>query len=334
VLGESFAHSALPLQQQVDQVQLNGLIAPANAHRAQTDLQYVFVNGRVIRDRVVQHALRAGYADLIPDGRAPAYVVFITMPASDVDVNVHPTKHEVRFRHARWMHDLLTASVAQIVAQVPVQTATIAAQIPDNRSPSLSSSYRPSSPTITQYPAATVIAEQRAFYETLSQPIAPTAIPRDAIANTTVSTQFVRLSPSFVLLHDDTQWLLCDWLALLTQWLHQAIAIAVLRPLLMPIALPDANTLSDVQHALRLQLKTDSTLLLAAPHCLVDCDWSVLITEWQATQPVDAQVAAHLLTRVNAHSKTVALVRTWLKQHDRASLPVRMVDDTLLRAHW
>ncbi len=330
VLGDSFAHHALPFQQQVDQVQLSGLIAPVSAHRAQTDLQYVFVNGRVIRDRVVQHALRAGFADLIPEGRAPAYVVFIAMPATDVDVNVHPTKHEVRFRHARWMHDLLTSTVAQTLAQTPAQTATISVPPAQSHSPVLSL-YRPASPVVTPYPAAAAIAEQQAFYTALSQPLAPRM---DTNISVSVSTSFVRLSASFVLLHDDREWLLCDWPVLLTQWLQHSLSNAVLRPLLMPVVLPVTDALNDAQQALRLQLKSGTTVLLAAPNCLVDCEWPALLSEWQGMQTAETQVAAHLQMRVHAHSKTVALVRAWLKQQALSSLPVRKIDDAFLRAQW
>ena len=121
VLGRSFLVTAQPLDLSLDQVHLHGYVGHPDQHRAQADGQFVFVNGRAIRDRVVSHAIRAGFADRIPPGRSPCYALFLDLPATDVDVNVHPTKHEVRFRNARWLHDWLTRSVADAVARTQEQ---------------------------------------------------------------------------------------------------------------------------------------------------------------------------------------------------------------------
>lgn len=109
IMGQRFGALARPVDVRIDAIRLHGLVAPASEHKAQSDAQFVYVNGRGIRDRVVMHAIRSAYDDSIPAGRSPAYCLFVELPAAEVDVNVHPTKHEVRFRNARWMHDWLAA---------------------------------------------------------------------------------------------------------------------------------------------------------------------------------------------------------------------------------
>lgn len=113
LFGRSAWLGAQAVETCVDGVRVYGWVAdPAHA-RLQADTQFVFVNGRAVRDRVLAHALREGYADALQTGQAPVYAIFIELAPELVDVNVHPTKHEVRFRHARWMHDLLTGAVRE-----------------------------------------------------------------------------------------------------------------------------------------------------------------------------------------------------------------------------
>ncbi len=95
-------------------LQLSGWVLPPEAARSQADLQFFFVNGRIIRDRLVNHALRQAYEDRIYPGRHAGWVLYLQLDPHQVDVNVHPTKHEVRFREARQVHDFLSHSLAKI----------------------------------------------------------------------------------------------------------------------------------------------------------------------------------------------------------------------------
>lgn len=107
LLDENFVLSALPVEHAAAGLRLSGLLGAPTAARGQADLQYFFVNGRPVRDRVVSHAVRQAYADVLHHGRHPAYVLFLEIDPAGVDVNVHPAKLEVRFRDSRLVHDFL-----------------------------------------------------------------------------------------------------------------------------------------------------------------------------------------------------------------------------------
>ncbi|HRP87074.1 MAG TPA: DNA mismatch repair endonuclease MutL [Gammaproteobacteria bacterium] len=131
VCGEAFAAHAMEIDQATAGLRLSGWLGLPTFSRAQPDLQYFFVNGRMIRDRLVTHALRQAYADVLFHGRHPAYVLYLEMDPALVDVNAHPTKHEVRFRDARSMHGFLYKAVERALAQTrPAPGAAAAAPPP------------------------------------------------------------------------------------------------------------------------------------------------------------------------------------------------------------
>jgi len=107
VLGPAFLEQAIYLEQAHAGLQLTGWVAHPTFSRSQGDMQYFYVNGRMIRDKLVTHAVRQAYRDVLYHGRHPAYVLYLSIDPVMVDVNVHPTKHEVRFRDGRTVHDFL-----------------------------------------------------------------------------------------------------------------------------------------------------------------------------------------------------------------------------------
>ena len=115
--GRSFIQHAVAVEFQHGEMRLEGWLGLPTAARPQADLQYFFVNGRMIRDRVINHALRQAFADRLYPGRYPAYVLNLTLDPAEVDVNVHPTKHEVRFHQGRLVHDFLVHCVEDALGQ-------------------------------------------------------------------------------------------------------------------------------------------------------------------------------------------------------------------------
>ena len=111
ILGRSLEAAARGIEYAASGMRLTGWICAPEFHRSQSDLQFLFLNGRVVRDRQLSHAVRAAYADRIPPGRYPACVLHLELDPAAADVNVHPTKHEVRFRHARDVHDFVQSSL-------------------------------------------------------------------------------------------------------------------------------------------------------------------------------------------------------------------------------
>ncbi len=107
LLGRGFVSQALLLEAEAGDLRLCGWLGLPTAARTQADLQYFYLNGRMIRDRLVAHAVRRAYEDLLFKGRHPAYVLYLEIAPEQVDVNVHPTKHEVRFRDSRLVYDFL-----------------------------------------------------------------------------------------------------------------------------------------------------------------------------------------------------------------------------------
>ena len=116
LLGRGFIDAALPVDSTAIGLRLKGWACRATFNRAQADCQYVFVNGRIVRDKLLSHALRQAYRDVLFHGRHPCYLLYLELDPAQVDVNVHPTKHEVRFRDSRLIYDFLRRSVLRVLA--------------------------------------------------------------------------------------------------------------------------------------------------------------------------------------------------------------------------
>ncbi|WP_339618204.1 DNA mismatch repair endonuclease MutL, partial [uncultured Marinimicrobium sp.] len=118
VCGPAFMEQALHIDIERSGLRLWGWVAQPSFNRSQADLQHFYVNGRAIRDKLVGHAVRQAYQDVLYHGRHPAFVLYLEVDPSTVDVNVHPTKHEVRFRDNRRVHDFIFSSLHHALAQV------------------------------------------------------------------------------------------------------------------------------------------------------------------------------------------------------------------------
>ena len=111
VMGQAFIRKAIALEHDVSDMQLWGWLGVGDLARSTTDRQYLYLNGRIIHDKRLNHAVRVACEDHIATGRFPSYVLHLQMDVAAADINVHPTKHEVRFRHARDVHDFVYAAL-------------------------------------------------------------------------------------------------------------------------------------------------------------------------------------------------------------------------------
>jgi len=118
VCGPAFVENSVYVEMEGPGLRLWGWVSLPTFSRSQADLQYFYVNGRIIRDKLVTHAVKQAYRDVLFHGRHPAYVLYLELAPSAVDVNVHPTKHEVRFRDSRLVHDFLFSSLHKALAAV------------------------------------------------------------------------------------------------------------------------------------------------------------------------------------------------------------------------
>jgi DNA mismatch repair protein MutL len=116
VMGGEFLEHVIRINEERGGMGLLGWVAEPRYNRAQADRQFFFVNGRTVRDRLIAHAVRSAFQDVLYHGRHPAFVLFLQLPPEAVDVNVHPQKHEVRFREARMVHDFLFSSLHRALA--------------------------------------------------------------------------------------------------------------------------------------------------------------------------------------------------------------------------
>lgn len=186
IFGPAFMEQALAIDVERHNLRLWGWVALPSFNRSQADLQNFYVNGRAIKDKLVSHAVRQAYSDVLFHGRHPAFVLFLEVDPATVDVNVHPTKHEVRFRDHREVHSFIYSSLHHALADVrpqdqinePAQSVVLEAtpeQITQQASMGLSdaASSLPSNNALfnkTQSPAfeRPQVAESLAFYQAAS----------------------------------------------------------------------------------------------------------------------------------------------------------------------
>ena len=129
-LGEEFVNHCLRIDHAAAGLSLKGWVGLPTASRSSADQQYFYVNGRAVKDRIVAHAVRQAYADVLFHGRHPAFVLFLELDARRVDVNVHPAKHEVRFRDGRLVHEFVYRTLHEVLAGTRAGAAALPAAAP------------------------------------------------------------------------------------------------------------------------------------------------------------------------------------------------------------
>lgn len=177
--GAEFVEHALTIEADGAGMKLSGWIASPCFSRSQADLQYFYVNKRMVRDKLVLHALKQAYQDVLYRGRYPAYILFLDIPPNLVDVNVHPNKHEVRFRDGRSVHDFIGRTVKDALT-IPVHKEQVSHSDRSEAPPLIAASvphFTPNDIRKVQEPSPVYVQEKLAIYKELHAPAATNQIP-------------------------------------------------------------------------------------------------------------------------------------------------------------
>jgi DNA mismatch repair protein MutL len=117
ICGQQFVEHALKVEWQHDDLEIDGWVVDPAGARVLTDMQYCYVNQRMMKDRLINHAIRQAYQDTLHEEQQPAFVLYLRVDPHQVDVNVHPAKHEVRFHQSRLVHDFIYQAVLSVLQQ-------------------------------------------------------------------------------------------------------------------------------------------------------------------------------------------------------------------------
>ncbi len=232
VLGDDFHQAALPLDEPGPGLRLHGAIGlPAHA-RGTREAQYCFVNGRYVRDKLIAHAIRQAYQDVLHHEQHPAFALFLEIDPAQVDVNVHPTKTEVRFRDARAVHQFVFHALNKALARSVAGAAA-------PRAPAFTPSAAPA-PVMRQAAMALGSAEPLAFYETLFREPGP-ATPLPDAEDSPLGYALAQLSGVYVLAQNRHGLVIVDMHAAHERLLYEKLKGLLdareipMQPLLVPV---------------------------------------------------------------------------------------------------
>jgi DNA mismatch repair protein MutL len=230
VLGDDFRAAALPLDEPGPGLRLHGAIGlPAHA-RGTREAQYCFVNGRFVRDKLIAHAIRQAYQDVLHHEQHPAFVLFLEIDPAQVDVNVHPTKTEVRFRDSRAVHQFVFHALNKALSR-----SVAGATAP--RAPAFTPFAAPAPVT---HQAALAMAEPLAFYETLFREPRP-ATPLPDADDSPLGYALAQLSGVYVLAQNRHGLVIVDMHAAHERLLYEKLKGLLdareipMQPLLLPV---------------------------------------------------------------------------------------------------
>ncbi|HSG63769.1 MAG TPA: DNA mismatch repair endonuclease MutL [Gammaproteobacteria bacterium] len=171
VCGAEFLADARYIEREIEGLRLWGWLADPGFSRSQADMQYTFVNGRHVRDKVLRHAVRLGYQDVLFQARQPAYVVYLELDPRRVDANAHPAKLEIRFRDSKLVHDFVFRTVEAALASTlePLPAALARAPARAHVGSSATAAREPALSLSVTSPTPTAVGESLAAYARLHE---------------------------------------------------------------------------------------------------------------------------------------------------------------------
>ncbi|MBA2656632.1 MAG: DNA mismatch repair endonuclease MutL [Tatlockia sp.] len=213
ILGKSFVEQANYLDSEHAGLHLRGWLSSKNLQRSQNDRLWIYLNNRMVKDKLLNHAIKQAYEGLLYPGRYPSCLLYLTLKPSEVDVNVHPTKHEVRFQQPRLIHDFICSQLQKTLRE------------PED---------------LTGYQIESKSIESGSL--TLSEPYSPPyLIKSTSLEKLRKETNWTNLNNSFALIFLEQEPFLIDVLALQRNWLLSVLKSEKLplasRPLLVPLSL-------------------------------------------------------------------------------------------------
>lgn len=352
VLGEAFARTSRTIDVAAGPLRLYGLVGLPAYHRAGRDAQYFYVNGRQVRDKLLSHAVREAYRDVLHHDRHPAYVLFLELPPQRVDVNVHPAKTEVRFRDAREVHQFVFHGLQRLLGQPSsLPGAQAGAETSAARS---SARAAPGVPLPSQLPHAVerqagtaqvllplAAAEPTAYYgmvaEALATPVPSPAEPSPLIPHPLppLGYALAQLAGTYILAENERGLVLVDMHAAHERILYERLKEALdaqrmtAQPLLIPVvfAATPMEMAAAEEHgedlaALGFELKAVSPTHLAVravPILLKDADVEALAR--QVLREMSSFAACEVLTARRNELLATMACQTAVRAHRRLSLP-------------
>lgn len=338
LVGPEFMDNAFHFQQSSGGLRLSGWLARPTFSRAQADLQYFYVNGRVVRDKLLAHAVRQGFNDVLFHGRHPAYVLYLELDPARVDVNAHPAKHEVRFRDSRLVHDFVFRTVQEALAATMPGTASVSLSA-GSYMPASAPGYRPSGLMPQQMPMD--VAETMAAYANLHMPL-PQAPAADGVAPAApvsgvppLGFALAQLHGIYILASAPEGLILVDMHAAHERITYERMKLAlqqghvVTQPLLVPVNVPVSRREADLAEREAASLAASGFVVeRRGPESLSIREVPVLLAQEDAAvllRDLLADLAEHGESRRVAESIEEVLgnsaCRTSLRAHRELTLP-------------